>query len=213
MLEKIIGVYEIKNLVNGKYYIGSSNNVKRRWKEHVNQLNSSNHHNMYLQNSWNKYGEENFRFQILEYVNNEKFLREAEEQWIHNLKSYEREVGYNISIYTDSPLRGVKLREETINKLKNKIFTKQHKLNISKAKKDKKLTKEHKSNISDGLTGRIYTTEARKNMSKALQGDNHPNNKLTKKEKASVITAPLRFSRIFTGERQTERIIGCSSRR
>lgn len=60
------GVYVIKNILNGKRYIGSSFNVKRRLKDHFFKLSKNTHHNKHLQAAWNKYGEKHFVFQILE---------------------------------------------------------------------------------------------------------------------------------------------------
>ena len=61
----MIGIYKIQNTKNGKFYIGSSNNVKRRWYGHRYQLRTETHTNPHLQNSWNKYGESCFIFKIL----------------------------------------------------------------------------------------------------------------------------------------------------
>jgi group I intron endonuclease len=59
-----IGIYKIVNQINGNFYVGSSKNIRRRWKEHLQKLKSNNHQNILLQRSWNKYGENNFRFEI-----------------------------------------------------------------------------------------------------------------------------------------------------
>lgn len=61
----VSGVYEIKNLCNGKVYIGSSINIYNRWGIHRAQLRNNYHPNIHLQRAWNKYGEASFRFQIL----------------------------------------------------------------------------------------------------------------------------------------------------
>jgi hypothetical protein len=61
----IVGVYQIKNLVSGKSYIGSSNIIQKRWTQHRRELRAGIHFNPKLQNAWNKYGEENFKFMNL----------------------------------------------------------------------------------------------------------------------------------------------------
>ena len=67
-----MGIYQIKNLVNGKIYIGSSVDLKRRRKHHFVDLRRNVHHCKYLQRAWNKYGETKFKFEILEIVEETK---------------------------------------------------------------------------------------------------------------------------------------------
>ena len=62
----MIGIYKIKNKVNGKVYIGQSIRIEKRWIDHKKTLRSNSHRNIYLQNAWNKYGEENFIHEIIE---------------------------------------------------------------------------------------------------------------------------------------------------
>ena len=71
------GIYSILNLQNGKRYIGSSINLYNRLHEHWNNLKNDKSHNKYLQAAWNKYEEENFTFNILEFCEpEERFNRE-----------------------------------------------------------------------------------------------------------------------------------------
>ena len=64
---KASGIYTITNKVTGKLYIGESLDIYRRWHdEHIPQLRKNCHYNKELQNDFNKYGEENFRFEIFE---------------------------------------------------------------------------------------------------------------------------------------------------
>lgn len=51
------GVYKITCLPTNMIYIGSSNNILKRWDNHRWLLRHNKHNNNYLQNSWNKYGE------------------------------------------------------------------------------------------------------------------------------------------------------------
>ncbi len=48
------GVYVVKNVQNGKFYIGSSNKMLKRRREHFSALNRNAHQNKYLQNAFNK---------------------------------------------------------------------------------------------------------------------------------------------------------------
>lgn len=60
------GIYKITCLVNNKSYIGQSTSIKRRWATHKRELASGIHYNRYLQNAYNKYGKDNFTYEILE---------------------------------------------------------------------------------------------------------------------------------------------------
>lgn len=59
------GIYKIENNLNGKFYIGKSTNIPKRFARHKRELNKGTHHCIYLQRAWNKYGEENFSFKVL----------------------------------------------------------------------------------------------------------------------------------------------------
>lgn len=61
------GIYEIVNLVNGKRYIGSAVDWKRRKRIHRYQLAKDRHHNSILQRAWVKYGPEAFEFRLIEW--------------------------------------------------------------------------------------------------------------------------------------------------
>jgi group I intron endonuclease len=77
----MIGIYRIKNLVNGKIYYGSSKNIEKRWRTHKNNLNNRKHHNVHLQRSWNKYGENAFVFEVVEECE-ENLLLEKEQKYL-----------------------------------------------------------------------------------------------------------------------------------
>lgn len=94
-----IGIYKITNLINNKFYIGSSSNLKKRLYEHQRELNLGVHTNKHLQSAWNKYGEENFKFEVVETIDDEvftnKYLRDLETKYIQELRCYEDSIGYN----------------------------------------------------------------------------------------------------------------------
>lgn len=63
---KTPGVYQIKNKVNGRYYIGSARDIFNRLLTHLSKLINNTSHNRRLQNDWNKCGYKNFEFSVLE---------------------------------------------------------------------------------------------------------------------------------------------------
>jgi group I intron endonuclease len=83
---KMVGIYKIKNEINNLIYIGQSNDIERRWKEHIYELNNNKHNNFHLQNAWNKYGCDNFNFEKIEECNIQE-LNEKEMFWISYYKS------------------------------------------------------------------------------------------------------------------------------
>lgn len=84
------GIYIIRNLVNNKVYIGKSKNVKQRKNAHFSALKLNKHNNQHLQNSYNKYGKNNFQFDVLEYCE-ESLLPSKEMYYIELYKN-----NYNI---------------------------------------------------------------------------------------------------------------------
>jgi group I intron endonuclease len=92
--KRILGVYRITNLVNGKNYIGISKSIYKRWEYHRYRLKKGIHDNIHLQSAWNKYGKENFEFKIIEECQVDS-LQEREDYWINFFNSIHREKGYN----------------------------------------------------------------------------------------------------------------------
>jgi len=89
-----IGIYKITNLINNKLYIGSSNNIEKRKIAHFSLLKRNKHHSIYLQNSYNKYGKNAFKFEIIELCSKEDlFLKE--QFYVDFYISYKPLYGYN----------------------------------------------------------------------------------------------------------------------
>jgi hypothetical protein len=97
-----MGVYQIRNLVNGKILVGSSKNLNGKSNSYIFQLNSGSHMNSTLQKDFNEFGEKNFLFEIVDrlepmeeqgydYTND---LKELEKLWLEKLQPY-GEKGYN----------------------------------------------------------------------------------------------------------------------
>ena len=106
------GIYKITNKINGKVYVGSAVNFNNRWKEHLRELRKEKHHSSALQNAWNKYGEDNFEFSIIEECERtRKVLLGREQYWMDTLDSVAK--GYNIAKTAGSQL-GMKMSPEAI---------------------------------------------------------------------------------------------------
>jgi len=88
------GIYKITNLVTNKVYIGSAKNIDARIKAHISKLKGNFHINKHLQSSYNKYKEENFKFEIIREVSN-SILRRAEQFYINKYQSINPKYGYN----------------------------------------------------------------------------------------------------------------------
>ena len=177
------GIYKIINIVNNKIYVGSSVNIKERKKRHFIKLKSNKHENRYLQNAFNKYGEENFIFEIIEYVENKNMLLEREQYWIDELSVCDRNIGYNMRLKAGSNL-GYICSEETREKLrqislylglkppscKGIKLSEEHKNKISNSHKGKKMSKEAVFKSAEARKGYITPMEVKQKISKALKG-------------------------------------------
>jgi len=184
----ISGVYQIKNLVNGKVYVGSSVNVDRRWNKHIQRLRSGKHENSYLLNSWRKYGETNFEFSLLEETDINKCVKE-EQKWMDKLLACDRNKGYNLYPSARSPL-GHKYSDEVIEERKLRYkqnghpwLGRKHSIETKKKMRAAKLgipkSEEHKKNLSISRQGIKLSLSHKEAISKAIKTENNPNSKLT----------------------------------
>ena len=106
----MIGIYKITNLVNNKFYIGSSKNIKYRWAAHLCQLRKNKHINFYLQSSFNLHKEKNFKFETLEQCLISDLITK-EQYWIDTLlpeynirQKCENNTGFKHSITTKNKI-------------------------------------------------------------------------------------------------------------
>lgn len=121
------GIYIIKNKVNDKFYVGSSKQLLKRLQEHRCRFKKKDGINKYIQNAYDKYGEENFEYSIIEYC--EICDRLDREQYYLTLLEPE----YNLSLQVVAN-KGLPRSEEA--KIKSSISNKNLvNLGIVKAKK------------------------------------------------------------------------------
>lgn len=183
------GIYQITNALNGKRYVGSAVNLKRRWGEHLRRLRGGSHDNRHLQNAFYKYGDAAFVFSVLEPVANPAELIGREQYHLDTLNPE-----YNISRMAGSSL-GIKRSEETRRKISEanrgernphygKHLSEQHRRRISEALKGernhnygKRLSEETRRKLSEACRGernhnygKHLSEETRRNIGKAVKG-------------------------------------------
>lgn len=113
-MTKICGIYKITNKINGKCYIGQSIDIIKRWKTEYKW----HHINKHLLAAFNKYGLENFNFEIIEECE-PSLLNEREQFWISIYNSFDRNFGYNKTLGgAGTPGRIFVMSEETKNKIR-----------------------------------------------------------------------------------------------
>lgn len=118
--DKKCGIYVVLNTLNNMFYVGSSTRCWTRWVEHRGALKKQKHRNAHLQNAWNKYGEENFTFLLIENTSNENACV-REQFYLDTYKSFKREIGYNLASNVESPAIGRIKTPEEMEKLKRRM--------------------------------------------------------------------------------------------
>ena len=112
---KISGVYKITNTITGDFYIGSSKDVKERWRSHKKPSTWNKQPNNPLYLDMQKYGVDKFAFEILAEVEENK-LKEAEQQFIETLKpTYNnyRAKGLDVERYNEALRKANKKYQKT----------------------------------------------------------------------------------------------------
>jgi group I intron endonuclease len=93
-------IYKILSLIDNKVYIGQTKNFEKRKDSHTKQLNKNQHGNAHLQYAWNKYGQENFIFEIIDYcyVFEKQVIIDLEYKWKVHYNVWNPNFGYNIAV-------------------------------------------------------------------------------------------------------------------
>lgn len=144
------GIYKITCTSNGKIYIGSAKSIVRRWAVHRCELRKDKHKCGYLQNAFNKYGEDAFVIIVVELCPIERLI-EREQYWLDELKPYDHSIGFNINRNASSRL-GMKHTPESLAKM-------------SAGNKGKKHTDEWKREQSLRGLNRKHSPESKAKMS------------------------------------------------
>jgi hypothetical protein len=181
---KYPAIYKIQSKkFPNRCYVGSANNVKNRWSNHIGILRKGKHHSIKLQNHYNKYSESDLVFIIIEPCLPE-FLIEREQYYLDKEKPY-----FNICKIAGS-CKGIIASDETKRKMSE--ARKGH-FGWNKGKKGMfKHTEQHKKRMSLLKTGVPRSEETKMKVSKSLKGkmagDKNPfyGKKLTEEHKKKL---------------------------
>lgn len=146
----MIGVYRITNNITGDFYIGSSKDIESRIRKHLYVLRSNKKVNVRLQNSFNKYGEEAFIFDVVELCSQEQQLN-REQYWINALNPQFNAV-------------------RNVFKIHYKTIPEEIRRKISIANTGKRHSPEVIKRVADKNRGRRASEETRRKISLARKG-------------------------------------------
>ena len=173
--QPIIGVYKISNTLSGRYYIGYSTNINRRFTVHRNKLKQNYHDNIFLQRAYNLDGEDKFVYEIIHICDTEEDAKEIELQYLTDLSI--REELYNLNFNNSGG--DLLTHHPDKEKIREKILKSQAE-NMSKLSSEERKQKYGKYGERNGMYGKTHTDEIRKKLS-----DTHKGNTYCKGKKAS----------------------------
>ena len=152
------GIYKITNLVDNKIYIGSTIHFNNRMSAHFSYLRKNEHHSSYLQRAYNKYGKNNFQFEVLLKCPKEDLL--AIEQYL--IDYYKP--AYNMCKIAGR-ITGLKRSPESIAKsaagIRGRKLSEEHKLKLHLAHKGKKHSAQAIEKRASKMRGRKVSSEER----------------------------------------------------
>lgn len=157
------GIYCITNTINGKKYIGSSQDIYKRMGHHFRLLGYEQHHNTHLQSAFKKYSKESFDKKTLLYCENFELLR-YEQYFIDTLKPE----------YNKNPIagrtKGRRHSEATKEKLRQRVVSQQTRDRLSISHSGKTQSDDSNKKRSETLKGKIFPAETLAKISAALKG-------------------------------------------
>ena len=200
------GIYSIVQISTGKRYIGQTRMpFKKRYWHHQWKLNKNQHDNKHIQAVWNKYGNEDFEFQIIYTVDkiNIEELNELEIKYISEYDTYKN--GFNMTVGGEGA-KGRPISEEAkkIVGEKNRIHNLGKKLSdktrakMRKSSPRRKLTKEQHEYLMQFRLGTHHSDEAKSKMREAKIGSKNVRSKINEQIAFEIKT------KLINGEKQSD---------
>jgi len=224
-MDENCGIYKIK--IGNFIYIGSSKDLIKRKRDHLNKFKSNSHYNSKLQSAYNKY--QNFEFEVIELCIPEERLN-YEQKWIDSI--WENKNCANLRKKAESPL-GMKRSQESIDKsVKSRAgysHSEETRKKISSSNMGRIIPEETKNKISLTIKAQMSCPERReinrksqlgKTMSEETKGKikkSLTGRKRTKKECENISRGNLgktilqetreKISKTLTGRKRSEEAI------
>ena len=166
--QKIIGVYKISNSLSGRYYIGYSTNINRRFIVHRNKLKQNYHDNIFLQRAYNLDGEDKFVYEIIHICDTEEDAKEIELEYLTDLSI--RENLYNLNFNNSGG--DLLTHHPDKDKIREKILKSQAET-MSKMTTEERKQKYGKCGDRNGMFGKTHSDEVKKMNSELKKGNTY----------------------------------------
>lgn len=182
-------IYKITNRVNGKAYIGQSNNCHRRFQEHIR---GSQPYISLIHLAIKKYGIQNFNFEVIE--KDIEDYNEKEKFWIKYYQTDKRDFGYNILEGGENPpiLQG---EDSYFAKISNKDFHKIEELIQMSSLTFKEIAEKY--NLTENYISKINNGNVRRTKG-LIYPLRFSNNRSLDEEKINLIIHDLIYTHLPT---------------
>ena len=171
------GIYIITNLISNAVYIGCTRTTfHHRLKAHIWALEGNRHKNSHLQNAYNKYGEDEFEFNVLCQIEDNDKIYEQEKYYIQKYKQN----GYTLYNMTDGGEGFFNLSEEcrkivgekNRQRMLGAKLSDETKHRMSEARKGRKLSDKQKQALIEANKHKVVSDETKIKLSKRFEGEN-----------------------------------------
>jgi len=190
------GIYQIRNLNDGKCYVGSAKKFRQRWLEHLSMLRRGKHHSPHLQRSWAKYGPDSFCFEVIEACDIAELVA-REQIYLDSMSP-----AYNVCRAAGSSLGRI-LSSDTKAKIsaahlgrKQQERSSEWRQRIGVAHAGRQKSPEHMAAFQAGRAIQVYTEERRAKVSSSLALSYASGKRERKKSEAHKFAIGLAFAKL-----------------
>lgn len=197
-----IGIYCIENTINGKKYIGQTREgFLRRYWHHNWCLANCSHFNKSLQEDWNIYGSDNFRYYVVYILQDGDNIDALEEKYILKNNTSNQLYGYNLQsgnkpedMHKFVSAEGRKITgEKNRQHMLGRKLPEQTKAKMRASSKHLSPTVETRRKISEYMSNRIVSEETRNKLREKNTGSNSPVTSLTEDDVARIKIRLMNF--------------------